>query len=190
MRPKAHTRHKTSTKHISFRVPSDVALSLESEAARLNTSSSHVLGDILQKWSEWDRYEEKLRVVPVPMVMLSELVAGDDEKTVRIVASKALLFFKEAVVLMKGKYDLKRAIETLEGYMRATGMTSDHTVNGAVHCFTVQHEMGTVWSMFMQVMLQELFNEFIPDRKVDFEMYGGTVSAKIALGSDWDEHDY
>ena len=189
MRPRSHTRQKDSTRHITFRIPEDVALSIESEAAKLNVSTSHVLGGILQRWSKWDRYEEKLRLVPVPREMLSKLVT-EDEKTVRILASQAFLFFKEAVVFMKGKYDLKRAIETLEEYMHATGMTSDHTVNGAVHCFTVQHGMGVAWSMLVQTILRELFSEFVPDAKVDFDMYNGTVSARIALGSDWDQHDY
>ena len=40
-------------------------------------------------------------------------------------------FFQEAVVLIKGKYDLKRSIETLEDYMLTMEIVSDHTVEGS-----------------------------------------------------------
>ena len=45
---------------------------------------------------------------------------------------------KEAVILIKGKYDNKRCIEALDGYMQSTGIVSDHTMDGATHCFTIQ----------------------------------------------------
>ena len=50
---------------------------------------------------------------------------------------------KDTVLFIKGKYDLKRCIETLEDYMRASGMKSDHRIEGELHHFIIQHELGS-----------------------------------------------
>ncbi len=93
-------------------------------------------------------------------------------------------------MVIKDGYDLKRCISTLEEYMRSTGMASDHTVINGTHKFTVNHDMGIMWSLFVKYMMEQLFGQFVPDKKVFFDMSDGTVVISIALGSDWDEHDY
>ena len=190
LKSKPHFEQKDGTKTVSFRIPDHVVAELKSDAARLNVSPNTMLNNVLRRWLDWDRYAEKLDLIPVPKKLLSEIVLGSDAGQIHGLASKALLSFKEAVVLMKGKYDLKRAIETLEEYMTAIGMASSHTISGSVHCFIVRHEMGVAWSMFMRAMLQEMFGELVPETRVDFEMLDGIVSVKIGLGSDWDEHDH
>ena len=190
MKSKPHFEQKDDTQIISFRIPDHILTELKSDAARLNVSSSTMFNTILKRWSNWDRYAKQLDLIPAPKKLLSELVLGSDARQINELSSKTLEFFKEAVVLMKGTYDLRRAIETLEEYMAVIGMTSSHTVNGSIHRFIVRHEMGVGWSVFMQAILQEIFGEFMPETRVDFEMLEGIVSVKIELGSDWDEHDY
>lgn len=67
-------------------------------------------------------------MVPVPKDMVSTLVANRDEDYIRSLADTVLPFFRESVIFMKGKYDLKRCIKALEDYMRTTGIASDHTI--------------------------------------------------------------
>jgi hypothetical protein len=94
------------------------------------------------------------------------------------------------VLFIKGKYDLKRCIETLEDYMRASGMKSDHRIEGDMHHFIIQHELGSNWSIFTQQLLQEIFKEFLPDAKMECQTTESTVIASIALGGDFSEHVY
>ena len=112
------------------------------------------------------------------------------ESKIRETVSKSMAFFKDAAIMMEGGYDLKRCIVTLEKYMWAIGMVSNHTVEHGVHCITVRHKMGVPWSLFVASLLKQLFAEFVPDLETTFEMSDGTVVVKIVLGSDWDEHDY
>ena len=74
--------------------------------------------------------------------------------------------------------------------MQSTGIVSDHTIDGTTHCFTIQHGMGDSWSMFIKIMLGRLFSEFVPDKKVEYDMRENIISVRISLGSEWDEHDY
>ena len=97
---------------------------------------------------------------------------------------------KDTVLFIKGGYDLRRCIETLEDYMRASGMKSDHRVEGPVHHFIIQHELGSNWSKFTEQLLQEIFHEFLPDTEMKCETTETTVIASISLGEDFSEHVY
>ena len=190
LQSKPHARTKDSTKHISLRVPDHVVLALESDSARLGIPVNSVTNSVLKRWANWDRHMRTLETVMVPKQMIHMLISNTDEKSIYDLADGIFPFFQELVILMKGKYDLKRCIETLEDYMQTTGMISDHKVEGQVHIFTVRHRMGRYWSVFIKAVLRRLFTEFVPDRKIEYEMQENIISVRVQLGSDWDEHDY
>ena len=175
---------------MTCRIPSDDASAIRSEATTLGISPAAMYSNILSRYARWDRYAQKLEMVQVPKEVLSAVVTEWDEKQARTVASAALRFMKSAVIMMKGKYDLKRTIETLEQYMRVTGMASDHTVDGNIHRFTIRHDMGMPWSVFVRAVLQNVFGTFVPGVDVEFDVHDDMVSVSVALGSDWDEHCY
>ncbi|MDE0089899.1 MAG: hypothetical protein OXP12_00850 [Thaumarchaeota archaeon] len=178
------------TVHMTIRVPRYVADALEHEAARLNVSTGHLHNSILRKWADWDVSAQSLGLVPTPREVLADTMSGMSESEIRKTVSKSMEFVKDAVIMMEGSYDLKRCVATLEKYMRATGMASDHTVENGVHCFTVRHKMGIPWSPFVASLLRQLFAEFVPDKEASFEMSDGTAVVRVDLGSGWDEHDY
>ena len=188
-----HSRNGTDnkgTEHITLRIPRHVADALEHEAKRRNVSTSHLHNSILRKWADWDVNVQSLGLIQTPKEVLADIMSGMGESEISKTVLKSMEFFKDAVIMMEGRYDLKRCIVTLEKYMRATGMASDHTVENGVHCFTVRHKMGVPWSLFVASLLKQLFAEFVPDLETAFEMSDGTAVVKIDLGSDWDEHDY
>jgi len=97
---------------------------------------------------------------------------------------------KDTVLFIKGGYDLKRCIETLEDYMKASGLNSDHRVDGDVHSFIIQHDLGIKWSVFTEQLLSQVFRSFVPDKELKFQTTDSTVVLSIPLGSDFSEHDY
>ena len=163
---------------------------LESDSARLGISVNSMSNIILKRWARWDRYVQKLGMVAVPKDMITAFVPDGDEQQIHDLVDCILPFFQEAVILIKGKYDLKRCIETLEDYMQTTGIASDHTMEGSIHYFTIRHGMGASWSAFIKIMMGRLFSEFAPDKKVEYDMRANIISVSVSLGSDWDEHDY
>ena len=190
MQQKPHSRTKEHTKHITLRIPADVLAVLESDSARLGISVNSVTNSVLKRWANWDRHMRNLETVTVPKQMIHLLMSNADEKSIHDLTDGIFPFFQEVVILMKGKYDLKRCIETLEDYMRTTDVVSDHKVEGPVHIFTIRHGMGVYWSIFVKTILGRLFAEFVPDREIEYEMQANIISIRVPLGSDWDEHDY
>jgi hypothetical protein len=190
MRRKDHTPKKEKTRSITYRLPERIVEELETEAVQKNISHNVLVKQILEKYVEWERFTEKIGMIPVPksiISMLGEQMKGEDMDEIISILHPII---KESVLFMKGKYDLKRCIETLEEYMKASGMKSDHRIEGDQHHFIIQHELGMKWSLFTEQLLKEIFHEFEPEKNVRAETTENTVITTIGLGSDFSEHDY
>ncbi len=187
---KPHPPKKETTRSITYRLPAKVVEELETEAMQKNISHNVLVKQILEKYLVWDRFADKIGIIPVPKKILEVMGQNFDWVQINQVIESIKPVIKESVLFMKGSYDLKRCIETLEDYMRASGMLSDHRVEGSVHHFVIQHQLGVKWSLFTEQLLKEIFAEFLPNQKLKCQTTESTVIATISLGSDFSEHDY
>lgn len=185
-----HASKKDPTRSITYRLPTKIVEELETEAMIKNISQNVLVKQILEKYVAWDRFGDKIGMIPIPKVILNSFGMEMNGKDINEIIKVVLPLIKDAVLFMKGKYDLKRCIETLEDYMRASGMKSDHRIEGELHHFIIQHELGMNWSFFTEQLLKEIFNQFPPIKNIKFQTTKNTVIATIALGSDFSEHDY
>lgn len=185
-----HTVKKESTRSISYRLPQKLLVELETEATQKGISQNVLVRQILEKYTQWDRFSGKMGMVLVPKDIL--LFLGDELNPQEIdeIISLILPVIKDTVMFVKGSYDLKRCIETLEDYMRASGMNSDHRVDGDIHSFLIQHELGLQWSKFTEQLLAQIFRQFLPNKELRFQTTESTIILSVSLGSDFDEHDY
>ena len=187
---KPHVKNKEQTNSISYRLPSKLLENLETEARQKNISHNVLVKQILQKYVLWERFAEKIGMVPVPQKILQSLGGRLSHQEILEIIDALFITIKDSVMFMKGGYDLKRTIETLEDYMRNSGMESDHRVEGDLHHFVIQHKMGMQWSIFTELLLRRVFAEFEKERGLKFQTTESTVIATISLGSDFDEHNY
>ena len=189
-RRKPHPPKKEKTRSITYRLPTKIVDELETEAMQKNISHNVLVKQILEKYVQWERFSDKIGFVPVPKDILNALGDDLDGKDIDEIIKVVQPIIKDTCMFMKGGYDLKRCIETLEDYMRASGMKSDHRIEGNVHHFIVQHDMGQKWSVFTEQLLTEIFRSFLPDKSIKFQTTDSTVITTIALGSDFNEHEY
>ncbi len=183
------TKHE-ETRSISYRLPTHLVDELETEAMQKEISQNVLVKQILEKYVNWDRFADKIGMIPVPkdiMKVLGEEMEGDE---INKIIDTMIPLIKDWVMFMKGTYDLKRAIESMEDYMRASGMTSDHRIEGNVHHFIIQHNLGMRWSLFTELLLKQIFHQFLPDLAVKSRTTPNTAIVSTALGSDFSEHVY
>ena len=189
-RRKPHQKTKEETGTISYRLPSKLLDDLETEAREKNISQNVLVKQILMKYVRWERFAQKMGIIPVPQKILESLGGDMSHKDVLKIIDVLFITIKDSVMLMKNGYDLKRTIETLEDYMRSSGMESDHRIEGELHHFIIQHKMGMQWSIFTELLLRRVFTEFEKENNLTFQTTESTVIATIPLGSDFDEHNY
>ena len=187
---KHHPKIKEQTDTISYRLPLKLLESLETEAREKNVSQNALVKQILTKYVEWERFAQKMGIIPVPQKILESLGGEMSHHEILKIIDVLFATIKDSVMFMKGGYDLRRTIETLEDYMRSSGMESDHRKEGDVHHFIIQHKMGMQWSIFTELLLRRVFTEFEKENGLTFQTTESTVIASIPLGSDFDEHDY
>lgn len=187
---KAHVTKKEKTRSITYRLPAKVVEDLETEATQKNISQNVLVKQILEKYVRWDRFSDKIGMIPVPKSLLSVLGDKMEGEYIDAIINALIPTIKDTVLFMRGSYDLVRCVETLEDYMRASGMKSDHRVEGENHHFIIQHELGLKWSFFTEQLLKEIFKQFVPDKNLKCQTTKSTVIATIDLGSDFSEHDY
>ena len=185
-----HTSKKESTRSITYRLPEKLVLELETEAAQRSISQNVLVKQILEKYIQWDRFSNKVGMIPVPKGILESLGVELDGKDIDEIITMIFPMIKDTVLFIKGGYDLKRCIETLEDYMRASGMNSDHRVEGDIHIFLIQHDLGMKWSVFTEQLLTQVFRSFLPDKELKFQTTENTVILSVPLGSVFNEHDY
>lgn len=187
---KSHEVKKEKTRSVTYRLPVKLVEELESEAIKNGTSHNVLTKQILEKYIRWDKFSNKIGMIPVPKGILTSLGIDLDSKDINMIADVLKPIIKDNVLFMKGKYNLKLCIETLEDYMRASGMNSDHRVKGSLHHFIIQHGLGINWSTLAEQLLKEIFHEFLPEQIIKTQKTESTVIITTSLGSDFDEHEY
>ena len=185
-----HNQKKETTRSITYRLPEKLVNELETEATMKSISQNVLVKQILEKYVQWDRFSNKIGMIPVPKGILESLGSELDGKDIDEIITLIFPMIKDTVLFIKGGYDLKRCIETLEDYMRASGMNSDHRIEGDMHIFLIQHDLGMKWSVFTEQLLTQVFRSFMPDKDLKFQTTDSTVILTVQLGSDFNEHDY
>ena len=148
---------KESTRSITYRLPEKLVAELDVEASQKGISQNVLVRQILEKYVQWDRFSTKIGMIPVPKGILESLGIELDGKDIDEIINLMFPVIKDIVLFIKGGYDLKRCLETLEDYMKASGMNSDHRIEGDVHTFLIQHDLGLKWSVFTEQLLTQVF---------------------------------
>jgi hypothetical protein len=184
------------TRSITFRLESSIIEELQTEAEYRETSLNVLINQILRRYSNWERYENKMGMLPVPKIMLSSMMDevmkfGKENGIEDIIMFRNLLmkelsqiafiFLKDSVLLIKKNYNLLTVLEVLEQYMKVVGINSDHRIDeDGKHIYVIQHKLGENWSLFIKEFLILIF-ENLGKVKVDISSTQNTTVAKVFI---------
>ena len=184
------------TRSITFRLESSIIEELQTEAEYRETSLNVLINQILRRYSNWERYENKMGMIPIPKVMLSgimdemmkigkesgvEDVINFRDKLIKEISQTAFAFLKDSVLLIKKNYNLLVVLEVLEQYMKVVGINSDHKIeDDGKHVYVIQHKLGENWSLFIKEFLILIF-ENLGKVKVDISSTENTTVAKVFI---------
>ena len=170
-----HSDKPKKSQSITFRLDSHTIDELQREADQNQISLNVLVNHALKRYSDWDRYENRIGMMPVPKAMLTSLIDkavdmakknGIKEEDIgpfrdQIIKQAAEIAFdimKDAVLFMKKQYNLWTVLSVLQEYMKVSGINSDHRVEGgSKHVFVIQHELGENWSLFTKELLELIF---------------------------------
>jgi hypothetical protein len=184
------------SRSVTFRLDLKVIDELQTEADNMEISLNVLVNQVLKRYAEWDRYENKIGMMPVPRVILSHLVdkcmsvaqsSGIKDvnhyrdEIIKQAAELAFTLMKDSVLFMKKQYNLWVVLSVLEGYMKVSGIKSDHKLEGSrKHIFIIQHELGENWSLFTKELLALIF-EKLANVKAEINVTPNTTIAEVVL---------
>ena len=184
------------TKSITFRLDTKVIDELQGEADEAEISLNVMVNQVLKRYVEWDRFENKVGMIPIPKSILCCLInqtmevaaeakitdkEGYRDRIVKHTAESALNVMKDTVMFMRNDYSFWTVLDVLRRYMKVAGITSDHRVEpGRKHVFIIQHDLGETWSLFAKELLLMIFAE-LANVKADINATDKTVIAEVNL---------
>jgi|SRR6185437_2451201 hypothetical protein len=192
----AHAIKTGKTRSITFRLESSIIEELQIEAEYRETSLNVLINQILRRYSNWERYENKMGLLPIPKIMLSSMMEevmkiGKENgindivvfrnSLIKELSQTAFIFLKDFVLLIKKNYNLLTVLEVLEQYMKVVGINSDHRIeDDGKHIYVIQHKLGENWSLFIKEFLILIF-ENLGKVKVDISSTQNTTVAKVFI---------
>lgn len=184
------------TRSVTFRLDSSVIDELQAEADNREISLNVLVNQILKRYCEWDRFENKIGMMPVPKVILSSLIdkailvaksngiKDIDRYRDEVISQAARLAFglmKDSVLFMKRQYNLWVVLAVLEEYMKVSGIKADHRIEGSrKHVFIIQHELGENWSLFTKELLALIFQN-LANVRAEISTTSNTTVAEVVL---------
>src|SRR5574341_180369 len=183
------------TRSVTFRIDSSVVDELQHEADRKEVSLNVLANQVLKRYSEWDRFEERLGMMPVPKIILSTLIEKAIEvakksgiknidpyrdEIIKQAADVAFNILKDSVLYMKKNYNLWTVLSMLQEYMKVSGINADHVIQGRKHIFVIKHELGENWSLFTQELLKMIF-ERLAKVRIETHITPNTTKAEVIL---------
>ena len=191
-----NTYQSKKSRSVTFRLDLKVIDELQTEADNMEISLNVLVNQVLKRYAEWDRYENKIGMMPVPRVILSHLVdkcmsvaksSGIKDVNhyrdgiIKQAAELAFTLMKDSVLFMKKQYNLWVVLSVLEEYMKVSGIKSDHKLEGSrKHVFIIQHELGENWSLFTKELLALIF-EKLANVKAEINVTPNTTIAEVVL---------
>ena len=182
------------TRSVTFRLDSSILDELQHEADQKEISLNVLVNQTLKRYCRWDRYENRIGMMPVPKIMLSSLIdkatsiAKDigiqnieqyRDDIIKQAAGIAFMLMKDSVLLMKKQYNLWVVLSVLEEYMKVSGIKADHKIEaGRKHVFIIQHELGENWSLFTKQLLSLIF-ENLAKVKIECSVTSNTAIAEV-----------
>ena len=188
--------HRKKTRSITFRLASFTIDELQHEANQKEISLNVLVNQVLKRYCDWDRYENRIGMMPVPKIMLSSLIDKaitiaknngiEDiepyrDDIIKQAAEIAFSLMKDSVLFMEKQYNLWAVLSVLEEYMKVSGIKADHKIEaGRKHVFIIQHELGENWSLFTKELLELIF-ENLAKVRIESSITPNTTIAEVTL---------
>jgi hypothetical protein len=163
---------------ISFRLPDHLISEIKKEAKIKLISTNALISQILSQYVNWDRYEERIRMFPVPKDSFQHILNHLDE--IRRDEAVDIIFnaIRDWTLVSRKKFDLHNCLSVMEDYCRMVGVTVEEGNSSGFRTYVVRHNLGKNVSCLVDELISKIFWELVKV-KVDSDITESTVVAKL-----------
>ena len=170
-------RGKTET--IAFRLDTSIIERLRKEAGQKEISLNALAGQIFKQNIDWHSNAAKAGFLTVRRGLIVKLLElASEAELVKIAEYIAKKETKNFVLMLRNEYNITSALDVVETWIRIAGYPYRHEVIYSKHSYTIQHDMGKKWSLYLSEQYKFLFEDF-GLKKVDFEITDSLISFTV-----------
>jgi hypothetical protein len=174
-------KRPTEKENITFRLDKDTLERIDHEAEQKGVSMNSVAQNVFSDYFDWSAYAPKAGMIPIHKTVLSMMV---DKLTEKDIIEIADLFgkvkVKNMILVLRNDYNARSFLDVFESWLKSSSVSFRKNINHEAEVYTVTHELGIKWSMYLSHMLQVIFND-MGMKEVAIEKTDDIVMFKIPL---------
>ncbi|NOJ30149.1 MAG: hypothetical protein DA328_08290, partial [Nitrososphaeraceae archaeon] len=135
---------------------------------------------ILKRYVEWDLYEPKVSMIPIPKILLEKLFQGrTEEDIIKLATQVGRSALEDASLFMNKNNNWLSFLKWFEKRMQNTSIEINHMTDNKIHNYIIKHNMGYNWSIYhktiFELISKENYNKSVNirynDRTMSIEFY-------------------
>ena len=166
-------------KSFTFRLPLDLAKSLESQCKEERTSLNNKIQQILRFYYIWQKPIASASLMPINKTFHKRTLTKISEKEISEIASDVIPQVLKNIIAFRGRsFNFESLLEQIEEYFKICQFGFVHSVENKEHKFVIVHNMGKNYSIYLKSSMNPSFNE-LGHRLIDLDMTDTTCSFKL-----------
>jgi hypothetical protein len=167
--------------NITFRLDKEVLERISLEAEQKGVSMNSVAQNVFSDYFGWSAYAPKAGMIPLHKTVLSMMVDRLPEKDIIEIADLfGKVKVKNMILVLRNEYNAGAFLDVLDSWLKSSSVSFTKHINHETEVYTVTHELGIKWSIYLSHMLQVIFDD-IGLKEVIFEKTDDIVMFKIPL---------
>ena len=174
-------KRPTEKENITFRLDKDILDRISFEAEQKGVSMNSVAQNVFSDYFDWSAYAPKAGMIPIHKTVLSMMVDKLPEKDIIEIADLfGKVKVKNMILVLKNDYNARAFLDVFESWLKSSSVSFMKNINHDAEIYTVTHELGIKWSLYLSHMLQVIFND-MGLKKVTIEKTDDIVMLKIPV---------
>ena len=174
-------KRPTEKENITFRLDKDILDRISFEAEQKGVSMNSVAQNVFSDYFDWSAYAPKAGMIPIHKTVLSMMVDKLPEKDIIEIADLfGKVKVKNMILVLKNDYNARAFLDVFESWLKSSSVSFMKNINHDAEIYTVTHELGIKWSLYLSHMLQVIFND-MGLKKVTIEKTDDIVMFKIPV---------
>ena len=171
----ADTPEKTET--ITFRLPISIIKGLKRDAQFEGVSANTLAIRVFSNHLLWEKYERKVGLLPMTKSFLENVIEKMTDQEIMNLAEKIEKeTFKSILVFMKRERSKEEFVRILRTWLSVSSMQHSLELrDDGNYYFTIRHELGKNWSLYIKTLVSELYHDSFSD-KIQIDATSSTIS--------------
>jgi predicted DNA-binding ribbon-helix-helix protein len=150
--------HREKTESQSFRVDERILDVLREEAKRDNVSLSALVNQILTKYVDYGRFASRMRALSLAQKTFASILnAASEEDVVKAAEVEGRSSPAAFITSMNGHLSIDNVVGFIKDLSDYANLFQYSVISQSPPTFTLVHELGAKWSLFIAHYLAEAF---------------------------------